>query len=71
MKTYLKALMTFKTVFKSIQKKKIIDQNIEDYKNASSNTLEVNLVDTEGTYYLKVNVPGIEKEEIDIEAGKK
>ena len=63
--------MTFKTVFKSIQKKKIIDQNIEDYKNASSNTLEVNLVDTEGTYYLKVNVPGIEKEEIDIEAGKK
>lgn len=70
MKTYLKALMTFKTVFKSIQKK-IIDQNIEDYKNASSNTLEVNLVDTEGTYYLKVNVPGIEKEEIDIEAGKK
>ena len=62
--------MTFKTVFKSIQKK-IIDQNIEDYKNASSNTLEVNLVDTEGTYYLKVNVPGIEKEEIDIEAGKK
>ena len=55
--------------FKSIQK--IIDQKIEDYKNVSSNTLEVNLVDTEETYYLKINVPGIEKEEIDIEAGNR
>ena len=54
---------------KSIQK--IIDQKIEDYKKATIHSLDVDLIETEEKYYLKVDVPGIEKEEIDIEAGDK
>lgn len=54
---------------KSIQK--IIDQKIDDYKKATIHNLDVDLIETEEKYYLKVDVPGIEKEEIDIEAGDK
>ena len=53
----------------SIQK--IIDQKIDDYKKATIHSLDVDLIETEEKYYLKVDVPGIEKEEIDIEAGDK
>ncbi|WP_400240059.1 Hsp20 family protein [Methanobrevibacter smithii] len=54
---------------KSIQK--IIDQKIDDYKKATIHSLDVDLIETEEKYYLKVDVPGIKKEEIDIEAGDK
>lgn len=54
---------------KSIQK--IIDQKIDDYKKTTIHSLDVDLIETEEKYYLKVDVPGIEKEEIDIEAGDK
>lgn len=54
---------------KSIQK--IVDQKIDDYKKATIHSLDVDLIETEEKYYLKVDVPGIEKEEIDIEAGDK
>lgn len=54
---------------KSIQK--IIDQKIDDYKKATIHSLDVDLIETEEKYYLKVDVPCIEKEEIDIEAGDK
>ena len=54
---------------KSIQK--IIDQKIDDYKKATIHSLDVDLIETEEKDYLKVDVPGIEKEEIDIEAGDK
>ena len=54
---------------KSIQK--TIDQKIDDYKKATIHSLDVDLIETEEKYYLKVDVPGIEKEEIDIEAGDK
>ena len=54
---------------KSIQK--IIDQKIDDYKKATIHSLDVDLIETEEKYYLKVDVPSIEKEEIDIEAGDK
>lgn len=61
--------MIFKKGIKSIQK--IIDQKIDDYKKATIHSLDVDLIETEEKYYLKVDVPGIEKEEIDIEAGDK
>lgn len=51
--------------------KKIIDQKIDDYKKATIHSLDVDLIETEEKYYLKVDVPGIEKEEIDIKAGDK
>ena len=50
---------------KSIQK--IIDQKIDDYKKATIHSLDVDLIETEEKYYLKVDVPGIEKEEIEEE----
>lgn len=59
----------FQEGIKSIQK--IIDQKIDDYKKATIHSLDVDLIETEEKYYLKVDVPGIEKEEIDIEAGDK
>ena len=40
-------------------------------KKATIHSLDVDLIETEEKYYLKVDVPGIEKEEIDIEAGDK
>ena len=49
---------------KSIQK--IIDQKIDDYKKTTIHSLDVDLIETEEKYYLKVDVPGIEKEEIDL-----
>ncbi len=54
---------------KSVQK--IIDQKIDEYKKSAIYSLDVDLIETEKTYYLKVDVPGIDKEEIDIEAGDK
>ena len=59
----------FQDGIKSVQK--IIDQKIEDYKKTTIHSLDVDLIETEEKYYLKVDVPGIEKEEIDIEAGDK
>ena len=53
---------------KSIQK--IIDQKIDDYKKATIHSLDVDLIETEEKYYLKVDVPGIEKEEIDKKVAK-
>ena len=46
---------------KSIQK--IIDQKIDDYKKATIHSLDVDLIETEEKYYLKVDVPGIEEED--------
>ena len=40
---------------KSIQK--IIDQKIDDYKKATIHSLDVDLIETEEKYYLKVDVP--------------
>ena len=50
---------------------KSIQKIIDDYKKATIHSLDVDLIETEEKYYLKVDVPGIEKEEIDIEAGDK
>ena len=47
---------------KSIQK--IIDQKIDDYKKATIHSLDVDLIETEEKYYLKVDVPGIEKKKL-------
>ena len=47
---------------------KYADEKINEYKNATVSNLAVDLIETEDTYYLKVAVPGLDKNEIDIEA---
>ena len=47
---------------------KYADDKINEYKNATVSNLAVDLIEVDDTYYLKVAVPGIDKEEIEIEA---
>ncbi|MGX8694301.1 MAG: Hsp20/alpha crystallin family protein [Methanobrevibacter sp.] len=48
---------------------KTADQKYNDYKKATVQSLDADLIETEDVYYLKVAVPGINKEDISIEAG--
>lgn len=48
---------------------KSADQKYNDYKKATVQSLDADLIETEDVYYVKVAVPGIEKEDISIEAG--
>ena len=48
---------------------KSADQKYNDYKKATVQSLDADLIETEDLYYVKVAVPGIEKEDISIEAG--
>lgn len=45
------------------------DQKYNDYKKATVQSLDADLIETEDVYYVKVAVPGIDKEDICIEAG--
>lgn len=53
--------------FRNMQKN--ADQKYNDYKKATVQSLDADLIETEDVYYLKVAVPGIAKEDICIEAG--
>ncbi len=57
----------FKDNLKNMQKN--ADQKYNDYKKATVQSLDADLIETEDDYYIKVAVPGIAKEEISIEAG--
>lgn len=56
-----------KDSLKNMQKS--ADQKYNDYKKATVQSLDADLIETEDVYYVKVAVPGIEKEDISIEAG--
>lgn len=56
-----------KESFRNMQKN--ADQKYNDYKKATVQSLDADLIETEDVYYVKVAVPGIEKEDICIEAG--
>lgn len=62
-----KSIDEFRENIKSMQKS--ADQKYNDYKNATVQSLDADLIETEDIYYLKVAVPGIAKEDILIEAG--
>jgi HSP20 family protein len=53
--------------FKNMQK--YADDKINEYKNATVSNLAADLVETDEIYYLKVAIPGISKEDVEIEAG--
>ena len=57
----------FKDNLKSMQK--YADEKINEYKNATISNLAVDLVESDDIYYLKVAVPGLSKEDVEIEAG--
>ena len=53
--------------FKNVQK--YADDKINEYKNATVSNLAADLIETDETYYLKVAIPGISKEDVEVEAG--
>lgn len=61
-----KTLEEFKVNFKNMQK--LADEKINDYKNATISNISVDLVEFDDTYYLKAAVPGLSKDEVEIEA---
>ncbi len=50
---------------------KSIDTRIQDYREAPQSQIALDLIDTPENYYLKINVAGVEKENIDIESTEK
>ena len=52
---------------KNLQKS--ADQKYTEYKNSTVKTLDVDLIETKKNYFIKVAVPGVNKDEISIEAG--
>ena len=57
----------FKDYIKNVQKN--ADQRYTDYKKATVQTLDVDLIETKDIYYIKAAVPGVSKEDVSIEAG--
>lgn len=62
-----KSIDEFKENLKNMQK--AADKRYADYKKTTVKSLDADLIETEDVYYVKVSVPGIDKEEILIEAG--
>ena len=62
-----KSIDEFKDSIKNMQKN--ADQKYADYKKATVQTLDIDLIETDDTYFIKAAVPGVEKEDVSIEAG--
>ena len=62
-----KSIDEIKENIKTVQK--AADEKYTSYKQATVQNLDVDLIESDDVYYLKVAVPGIPKEDINIEAG--
>lgn len=62
-----KTIDEFKENIKTVQK--AADQKYTDYKNSTVQTIDIDLIETKDIYYIKASVPGVEKEDVIIEAG--
>lgn len=62
-----KSIDEFKENIKNVQK--AADQKYNDYKKATVQTLDIDLIESDDIYYIKAAVPGVEKEDVLIEAG--
>lgn len=62
-----KTIDEFKENIKTVQK--AADQKYSDYKKSTVQTIDIDLVETKDIYYIKASVPGVEKEDVIIEAG--
>ncbi|MBQ9159732.1 MAG: Hsp20/alpha crystallin family protein [Methanobrevibacter sp.] len=62
-----KTIDEVKDNIKNMQKS--ADERYANYKKSTVQTLDVDLVETKDIYYIKAAVPGVEKEDVLIEAG--
>ena len=62
-----KSIDEFKENIKNMQK--AADQRYTNYKKSTVQTFDIDLVETKDFYYIKAAVPGVEKEDVQIEAG--
>ena len=62
-----KSIDEFKENVKNMQK--TADQKYSEYKKATVQTLDIDLIETKDVYYVRAAVPGVEKEDVLIEAG--
>jgi HSP20 family protein len=62
-----KSIDEFKDSIKNMQKS--ADQRYSDYKKSTVQSLDIDLIETKDIYYIKAAVPGVEKEDVLIEAG--
>ena len=61
-----KNMADFKEGIKNLQK--TADAKYNEYKQTTSQTLDTEFLETKDTYYIKLAVPGIEKEDVILEA---
>lgn len=64
---FYKSIDEFKESLKNMQKS--ADQKYSDYKKSTVQTLDIDLIETPDIYYIKAAVPGVEKDDVLIEAG--
>lgn len=57
----------FKEYIKNMQKN--ADKKYSEYKQATVQTIDIDLIESKDTYFIRAAVPGVDKEEIAIEAG--
>ena len=57
----------FKEYIKTMQKN--ADKKYSDYKKSTVQSIDIDFVETDDIYYIKAAVPGVEKEDVLIEAG--
>ena len=57
----------FKEYIKNMQKS--ADKKYSEYKQSTVQTIDIDLIETKDTYYIKAAVPGVSKEDVSIEAG--
>lgn len=62
-----KTIEEFRESIRNMQKN--ADQKYADYKKSTVQTLDIDLIETKDFYYIKAAVPGVEKEDVLIEAG--
>lgn len=57
----------FKEYIRNMQK--TADKKYSDYKKSTVQTLDIDLIETKDAYHIKAAVPGVEKDDVLIEAG--
>jgi HSP20 family protein len=62
-----KSIDEFKENVKNMQK--TADQKYADYKKTTVQSIDIDLIETKDIYYIKAAVPGVEKDDVLIEAG--
>lgn len=67
-KDFTEGVGLFRENVKTIQS--IIDEKINDYKEASVQNINAEVLETEECYYIRVALPGIDKDEIEIDASE-